>query len=48
MAEKAKLNSNVELEVAKGDKITIQYNSGSSNAILYFDPAITWTEKYAE
>lgn len=48
MAEKAKLNSNVELEVAKGDKITIQYNSGSSNAILYFDPAITWTEKAAE
>ena len=48
MAEKAKLNSNVELEVAKGDKITIQYNSGSSNAILYFDPAITWTEKSAE
>lgn len=48
LTAQAKLDSNVELEVVKGDKITIQYNSGSSYARLYYDPAITWTEKSAE
>lgn len=48
LAAAAKLDSKVELKVVKGDKITIQYNSGSSSARLYYDPAITWTEKSAE